>query len=143
MEQVLHVADARHIAHLALDALDLLGIFELTTQHHDPAVSVDADRALGNRPIAEQLALHLAHKTDVVQLRYGVLTARDRVRDPDKPACLVMGVALDLPRAAAERGRRAVPNEVPSPLAAARVEEELQRGAGRRSQRGNRGQLTR
>jgi hypothetical protein len=29
VEQVLHVADARHIAHLALDALDLLGIVEL------------------------------------------------------------------------------------------------------------------
>jgi len=39
---------------------------ELAAQHHDPAVGVDADWSLGNRPIAEQLAFHLAHETDVV-----------------------------------------------------------------------------
>jgi hypothetical protein len=47
VEQVLHVADARDPAYLALDALDLLGIFELSAQHHDPAVGVDADPSLG------------------------------------------------------------------------------------------------
>jgi hypothetical protein len=143
VEQVLDIADARHVAHLAFDALDLLGIIELTPEDHDPAVGVDADRALGDRPIAEQHALHLAHKTDVIQLRHGVLMVRDRVRDPDHLARLVMGLALDLARAAAQRGPRAVPNEAPSPFAAARVKEELQRGARRHSERGNRGQLTR
>jgi hypothetical protein len=143
VEQVLHVADARYPAHLALDSLDLLGIFELSAQDHDPAVGVDADRSLGNCPIAEQLGLHFAHKTDVVQLWCGVLMVRDRVRDPDNLARFVMGVALDPARAAAERGSRAVANEVPAPFPAARVEEELQRGARRQSERGNSGQLTR
>lgn len=50
----------------------------------------------------------------------------DRVRDPDHLAGLVMGLALELARLAAEHGRRAVANEVPPPLAVARVEEELQ-----------------
>jgi hypothetical protein len=78
VEQVLHLADACYLAHRALDAMDLLGIFELPAQDHDPAVGVDADRSLGNRPIAEQLALHLAHRTDVVELWDGVLMVRDR-----------------------------------------------------------------
>src|SRR6476646_10333106 len=72
VEQVLHVADARDTAHLPFDAFDLLGVVELPAEDHDPAVGVDADRSLGNRPIAEQLALHLTHKADVVELRYGV-----------------------------------------------------------------------
>ena len=42
-----------------------------------------------------------------------------------------MGVALDPTRAATERSRGAVADEVPSPLTAARVEEELQRDARR------------
>ena len=53
VEQVLYVADARYIPHVALDALDLLGIFELPAQDYDPAVGVDADRSFGNRPVAE------------------------------------------------------------------------------------------
>jgi len=143
VEQVLYVADARHSAHLALDVLDLLGIFELPAQDHDPAVGIDADRSLGNRPIAEQLAFDLAHKADVVQLRDGVLVVRDRVRDPDKLARLVMGLALEPAYALAERGRSAVADEVLSPLTAARVEEELQRGAGRQSGRGDPSETTR
>ena len=50
VEQVLDVADARDPAHVALDALDLLGVFELPAQDYDPAVGVDADRSFGNRP---------------------------------------------------------------------------------------------
>ena len=53
VEQVFDVADARDPAHVALDALDLLGIFELPAQDYDPAVGVDADRSFGNRPVAE------------------------------------------------------------------------------------------
>jgi hypothetical protein len=53
VEQVLYVADARYIPHVALDALDLVGIFELTAQDYDPAVRVDADRSFGNRAVAE------------------------------------------------------------------------------------------
>ena len=67
----------------------------------------------------------------------------DRVRDPDNLAGLVMGLALDLACLAAERGPGSVANEVPSPLAVARVEEELQRGAYRQREGGNRGELTR
>ena len=51
--QVLDVADTRDPAHVALDALDLLGIFELPAQDYDPAVGVDADRSFRNRPVAE------------------------------------------------------------------------------------------
>src|SRR5580704_13447782 len=53
VEQVFDVADARDPAHVALDPLDLLGIFELPAQDYDPAVGVDADRSFGNRPVAE------------------------------------------------------------------------------------------
>ena len=53
VEQVLYVADAGYIPHVALDALDLVGIFELTAQDYDPAVGVDADRSFGNCPVAE------------------------------------------------------------------------------------------
>ena len=142
VEQVLDVTDAGDPADLALDALDLLGVFELPTQDHDPAVGVDADRSLGNRPVAEQLALHLAHETDVVKLRYRVIMVSNRVCEPNHLAGLVMGLALDLARAAAERGRRAIVNEVPSPFPAARVEEELQCRTRGQSGRGNRRQLT-
>ena len=45
--------------------------------------------------------------------------------------------------AAAKRGRGAVANEVPSPLAAARVEEELKRDARHSRGCGDRSQLTR
>jgi hypothetical protein len=111
-------------------------------QHHDPAVGVDADLSLGNRPVAEQLALDLAHETDVIQPRYDAFMVCDRVREPDNLAGLVMGLALDPACAAAARGRRAGANDVPSPFAAARVEEELQRSARSKSGRDNRGQLT-
>jgi hypothetical protein len=53
-----------------------------------------------------------------------------------------MGLALDLARAATERGRRTIANEVPSPFPAVRVEEELQRRTRSQSGRGNRRQLT-
>ena len=72
---------------VALDALDLLGIVELPAQDHDPAVGVDADRSLGNRPVAEQFALDLAHQTDVIQLRCRLPTVGDRcVRPTTLPA---------------------------------------------------------
>jgi hypothetical protein len=67
----------------------------------------------------------------------------DRVRDPDNLAGLVMGPAVDPACLAADRGRRAVANEVPSSLAAARVEEELERGARGQSEHGDSGELTR
>jgi hypothetical protein len=142
VEQVLDVTDARDLAYLVLDALDLLGIFELPPQDHDPAVSVDADRSFGNGPVAEQLALYLAYETDVVKLRYGVVMVSNRVREPHHLAGLVMGLALDLARAATERGRRTIANEVPSPFPAVRVEEELQRRARSQSGRGTRRQFT-
>ena len=82
VKQVLHVVDARDLAYLALDALDLLEIFDLPAQDHDPAVGVDADLSFGKRPVAKQLALHLAHETDIVDLWWALLTVRDRVRGP-------------------------------------------------------------
>ena len=112
MKQVLHVVDARDLAHLALDALDLFDIFDLPAQDHDPAVGVDADLSLGKRPVAKQLALHFAHETDIVDLRWALLTVRDRVREPDDLARLVMGLALDPPGAAAEHGLEGVSSSV-------------------------------
>jgi hypothetical protein len=53
VEQVLYVADARYVPHVALDALDLVGIFGLPAEDYDPAVGVDADRSFGNRAVAE------------------------------------------------------------------------------------------
>jgi hypothetical protein len=143
VEQVVHVANARHPADRALDALDLLVILELPAEDHDPAVGVDADRPLGNRAIAEQLALDFADKADVVKLRYAVFMVSDRVRGTNNLARLVMGMSLDPARTAAQCGSRAVASEVASSLAAARIEEELQRGARRQREPSNRGQLTR
>jgi hypothetical protein len=131
VEQVLDAADTRDLAHLVLDALDLLGVIELSAQHHDPSVGIDADPTLWDRPVAEQVALNFAHEADVVQFRRRLLTVRDRMRQTDDLARIVVGSALDPPCTAPERRPGAVANEVPSPLAAARVKEELKRDARR------------
>ena len=142
VEQVLHVPDTRDLAHLAFDALDLLSIVELPAQDNDPAIRIDADLSLGNRPVAEQLTLHLAHETDIVQL-HRLVTMRNRVPDPGELAGLVMGLALDPASTAVDRGSRPVANKVPSPLAAARVQEELKRDTRREGGHGDLSQLTR
>jgi hypothetical protein len=112
-------------------------------QDHDPAVGVDADLSLGKRPVAKQLALHLAHETDIVHLWCALRLVRDRMREPDDLARLVMGLALNPPGAAAERSPCTVANEVPSARAVARVKEELQRDPRRHTGRGGRGELSR
>lgn len=98
MKQVLDLPHAPDLPHAVLDPLDLFWIVELSAQDDDAAVSVDADLSLGNRPVAEQLTLHLAHKTDVIQLRTMIVMS-DRVRETDDLSRLVMRVALDYPPA--------------------------------------------
>src|SRR5687768_13343700 len=124
MQQVVHVADARHLAHLALDALDILGVVELAAQDDNPAVGVDADAPLGNRAVAEQLALHLVHQADVVQFSRLVLGVPDPVRDARDLAGFVARLALEAAYPPAQGGLHTVAQGM-SPLgAAARIKEE-------------------
>jgi hypothetical protein len=81
----------------------------------------------------EQLALDLAHKADIVQVRT-MVTMRDRVRETDDLARLIMRAALHYPFAAAKRASGAVANELAPPPAAMRIEEELEHDS--RGQRG-------
>ena len=141
MKQVLDLPHAPDLPHAVLDPLYLLWIVELSTQDHDAAVSIDADLSLGNRPVAEQLALHLAHEADVVQL-WTMFVMRDRVRETDDLSRLVMRVALDYPPAAPKRAQGSVSSEVAPPPAVAWIEEELEHDPRDQTGAGDRGQLT-
>jgi hypothetical protein len=143
VKQALDVANSGDSAHSVLDLAQALFIVYDSAENDDSAVSVDADLSLGDGPVAEQLALDLAHQPDVVELRYVVVTVRDRAREPDHLPGLIVCLALDPPAAATNRAHGAVAYEVSPAFAAARIEEELKHGPS--GQRANRacGQLTR
>jgi hypothetical protein len=117
-------------------------IFELSAQHDDPPVGVDADLSFGNRPVAEELAFDLAHEADVVEVWREVVTVRDLVGESDGLARLVTGVALDSAGAASEGGGCTVTSDVSSAAAATWVEEELQSDASREGRLRDSCQLT-
>ena len=96
MKQVLDLAHPLDLPHGVLDVLDLLWIVELSAQGDNAAIGVHADLPLGNRPVAEQLAFDLAHKADIVQVRT-MVTMRDRVRETDDLARLVVRAAFHYP----------------------------------------------
>jgi hypothetical protein len=140
VQQILYAANTGDAADRVLDPMHLPFVVERAAEHDNPAISVDADLSLGNRPVAEKLALHLAHETDVID-RAGVVGAvRDRVREPDELARLVVRVTLDPPSTATNRAHRAVANEVSPALAAARIKEELERNTRAKRKRGDRNQ---
>ena len=141
MKQVLDLTHTLDLPHAVLDLLDLLWIVELSAQDDDAAVRVDTDLSLGNRPVAEQLALHLAHEADIVELCPMTLMS-DRVRETDGLSRLVMCVALDYPLAPPKRAFGSISSEVAPPPAAAWIEEELEHDPRCQTGAGDRGQLS-
>jgi hypothetical protein len=135
VKQVLDLTHARDFACGALDPADLLRVLELSAEHDDPAVGVDADLPLGDCPVSEQLALDLADQTDVVELAGVAMAAGDRVRESDHLARLVVGVAFELPCAATQRASCAVAQQLSPSAAVAGIEEELKRRTGRERRR--------
>ena len=141
MKQVLDLTHAPDLPHAVFDLLDLLWIVELSAQDDDAAVRVDTDLSLGNRPVAEQLALYLAHEADIVQL-CTMIVMRDRMRETNGLSRLVMCVALDHPLAAPKRALGSISSEVAPPPAAAWIEEELEHDPRGQTGAGDRGQLS-
>jgi hypothetical protein len=143
VKQVLDVANSGDSAHRVLDLAHSLFVVDGSTKNDDSVVGVDADLSLGKGPVAEQLALDLAHEADVVEVRRAVTAVRDGVREPDHLPGLIVCLALDSPATTTNRAHRAVAYEVSPSSAAARIEEELKHGPS--GQRGHhaRGQLTR
>jgi hypothetical protein len=136
VKQVLDVANAGDLAHRSFDPVNLITVVDCPAEDDDPAVGVDADLSLRHGPVAEQLALDLAHEANIVELRRAPVAVRDRVHEPDDLARLVVRLALEPPSATASGAQGAVTHKPPPPLAAARVKEELERRTTRERRRG-------
>src|SRR5436190_21476782 len=126
MQQVLNVSDTLHLAGLAFEILDQVGLLELPAQVDDTVFDVDVDLALRHVGVAEDLGLDLARQCDVVGLRLLLLLQVSGLLL--HTAGLSGGVLRPLPALPSELAGL-VGQDLASTPAAVRVEEIRDRGS--------------